>query len=401
MAFINCGKIDKKLFLVLILEVIKLVNIIISQNADKNKTSANKTLSSIEEEIGSIVLGIILLFKFKHKKPTKKRSPKCIIYIIFLFLIKGAEECYHYIFNYNALTKYNLYKLDFTVNGFELILVTVGTHFLLKYKYYIHHIISLIIYVILGVGIDLILEKFKNDLQRIYIYIIYTFVYIGKYLYMKYMMDKLFYHHIEILIYLGIIGIIQKVCIFAGLSVYENKNNITDGRYRNIFGDISDYFHRTNVAVIIFYQILYFFIVGAFERLLVILILYYLKPNHMIMADNIYIFVSSLFNLEKKIHLCSIILFSFQIFTLLFYCEILEMNFCKLNRNTAKNILTREIEDEDSVNPRCSTLYEIELPEHYYIDNSEFGTKNDEGKDLLKSYENSKFDDIKNTLNNS
>ena len=93
-------------------------------------------------------------------------------------------------------------------------------------------------------------------------------------------MDKLFYHHIEILIYLGIIGIIQKVCIFAGLSVYENKNNITDGRYKNIFGDISDYFHRTNVAVIIFYQILYFFIVGAFERLLVILI--YIISNQII-----------------------------------------------------------------------------------------------------------------------
>ena len=375
MAFITYGRIDKKLFLVLFLEIIKLLNIIISKNADKNKTNANKILSSLEEEIGSIILGIILYIKFKNKQTQKKMGYKCIIYIVFLFLIKAAEECYHYIFNYDESTKYNFYNLDFTVNGFELILVTVGTYFLLKYKYYIHHMISLIIYVLLGVGIDLILEKYKNNFKYVYIYIIYIFVYVGKYLYMKYMMDKLYFNHIKILIYLGIIGIIQKICIFSALSIYENKKNITDGRYKNIFGDISDYFNRTNVAIIIFYQILYFFIIGGVERLLVILILYYLKPNHMIMADNIYIFVSFLFKLDKKIHLYSIIPFSIQIFSLLFYCEILELNFCKLNINTAKNIELREKTDSIHNSLRtASTINGIELSDNYKIENSESET---------------------------
>ena len=172
MAFITYGRIDKKLFLVLFLEIIKLLNIIISKNADKNKTNANKILSSLEEEIGSIILGIILYIKFKNKQTQKKMGYKCIIYIIFLFLIKAAEECYHYIFNYDESTKYNFYNLDFTVNGFELILVTVGTYFLLKYKYYIHHMISLIIYVLLGVGIDLILEKYKNNFKYVFLIIL-------------------------------------------------------------------------------------------------------------------------------------------------------------------------------------------------------------------------------------
>ena len=371
------GRLDKKLILVLFLEIIRLINIIISKKSKEDKTNPNKILTSLEEEFGSIILGIILFFKFKNRQKRKHTWLKSILYFLILFVIKLAEECYHYIFNYNEATKYNFYKCDFSVNGLELILVTVGTLFSLKYKYYKHHIITMILYTLLGISIDLILEKFNKDYPYSYIYIAYVFVYIGKYCYLKYMMDKLYYTYIEILIFLGSIGFIQKIFIFTGLSLYENKNNTDNGDYKNIFRDISNYFCTTHPAIILFYQILYFLIIGAIERLLVILILYYLRPNHMIMADNIYLFVFLLFNLTKKEReLFSIIPFCFQIFALLFYYEILELNFCGLNKNTIKNIQSREeIEDnEGNDNLRETFNSQIELSEDYFLTNR--ATKN-------------------------
>ena len=46
-----------------------------------------------------------------------------------------------------------------------------------------------------------------------------------------------------------------------------------------------------------------------------------------------------------KIKLLFLIPAFFQVFSLLFYLEILEFNFCNLNRNTRRNIMLREEEE--------------------------------------------------------
>ena len=52
-------------------------------------------------------------------------------------------------------------------------LITLFTFLLLKYKYYIHHIITMIIYCILGIAIDAILGAFFIiNLKYFYIYYI-------------------------------------------------------------------------------------------------------------------------------------------------------------------------------------------------------------------------------------
>ena len=47
-------------------------------------------------------------------------------------------------------------------SALELILVTFITYCFLKYKYYVHHIISIIIFVILSIIIDLIVDNYSN-----------------------------------------------------------------------------------------------------------------------------------------------------------------------------------------------------------------------------------------------
>ena len=44
--------------------------------------------------------------------------------------------------------------------------------------------------------------------------------------YLKYMMDKLYYHYIEILLHWGLTGFIVKMIIFFALSIHEYKNDI-------------------------------------------------------------------------------------------------------------------------------------------------------------------------------
>ena len=118
--------------------------------------------------------------------------------------------------------------------------------------------------------------------------------------------------------------------------------------------------------------------------LLIILMLYYLRPNHMIVTDEFHVFAGLIFYKEKPNKYYTLIIFVFQIFALLFYFEILEFNFYKLNENTAKNIQEREREE---LIGRKSTKNLIELGDQYYVKEQEENYTN-EGLNISK-------DDIK------
>ena len=62
----------------------------------------------------------------------------------------------------------------------------------------------------------------------------------------------------------------------------------------------------------------------------------------MIITDEIHVYLGIILYKNKPNKAYSVIPFVFQILALLFYFEILEFNFCGLNKNTAKNIKNRE-----------------------------------------------------------
>ena len=66
-----------------------------------------------------------------------------------------------------------------------------------------------------------------------------------------------------------------------------------------------------------------------------------LTPNHMMISYEIGKLVNNLAMSKSKMKWHSIILFVFQFIILLFFLEIFEFNFCKLNENTKKNIEER------------------------------------------------------------
>ena len=76
MAFISYGRIDKKLFLVVAMILLKLIDLIINSEVPSEYT--NGILFIFEEELGPIITGIILYFVFKNQTKEKKESKKSI-----------------------------------------------------------------------------------------------------------------------------------------------------------------------------------------------------------------------------------------------------------------------------------------------------------------------------------
>ena len=79
-------------------------------------------------------------------------------------------------------------------------------------------------------------------------------------------------------------------------------------------------------------------------------------------------FINSISNYDKhKNHLFFLIPAVFQILSLLFFLEILEFNFCNLNRNTKRNIMLRE--EEEMLLRNNSVASDIEIDNDLIIKN--------------------------------
>ena len=98
--------------------------------------------------------------------------------------------------------------------------------------------------------------------------------------------------------------------------------------------------------------------------------IYYLRPNHMVITDELLVYGNFSFFEEVPNKYYTLIPFVFQIIALIFYLEILELNSWKLNYNTIKNIQAREgkeIEkDEKDSDLKSAEKNTIELSEQYY-----------------------------------
>ena len=378
--FISFGAIDKKLLILVLCIIVNLINLIVSNEVPDNYL--NDILSSLLDEVGPIIAGTILIFTLKQKQKETKDDKKSFKYIFILFLLRLGRSSYERIFPYVVTdTTYRFNKILNTTNAIEINLTTLGTFILLKYKYHKHHIVSLIIFFVLGVTSDFIMKSyFAIKYTYFYVYIYYVIVEVSLFCYLKYMMDKLYYPYMEVLLYWGLTGLIEKLFIFSGFIIYEHKNNI-DG----IIHEFYVYFTETSAVVIIFFEFLYELIISAADHLLLMLVLFYLRPNHLIFSDEFNVFIRIICYREMENKYYTIIPFIFQIFILFFYFEILEFNFCNLNYNTAKNIEKRgeNIYIEDDINVRPSRTSLIELGGNYYLNNNDNNANKMDNDDIL------------------
>ena len=252
MAIISFGWIDKKLLFIAAIIIVHLINSLIIL---KFPYESNTYMTDITKNIGSILIGIILYLILNKKKKKIQANKRNFKYNVYLFLLLLMELCYDRLYNYfNKKTEYDYNIITKTLNGVEMMFVTFGASLLLKYKYYIHHIISIAIYFLLGIINDFILGNF---FVLNYTYIVCQIIYICMVVmiscYFKYMMDKLYYNYYELIIYWGIIELIIKLLIYSMLAIYEYKSDI-DADSLIILNNIYAYFTKTDIYIIIFYQ---------------------------------------------------------------------------------------------------------------------------------------------------
>ena len=83
-------------------------------------------------------------------------------------------------------------------------------------------------------------------------------------------------------------------------------------------------------------------------------------------------FLQILIDKEPNQYYC-LIFFFLQFFSLLIYLEIIELNFCNLNKNTKRNIKLRGIIEisKDTISDTSSLTEQIEINNDYYIDTNE------------------------------
>ena len=364
MSIISYGFIDKKLLLVVLITIFKIINNVIDNNYSYEYS--NFYFSLLISEIGPILASIILYFKFKNKQKHKLKTKKNIKHIVILVIFRAIQFGLTFVTNITIPKniEYNYSIILNSINGVEIIFISIATSLMLKYKYYAHHKISMIIYCLLGISIDFILKDFFIlNYKYLPIFIIEVINEILLYCYIKYMLDKLYYDYIYIIFYWGIIGLIIKFCTISGFIIYQRINGTDE-----ILNNINTYFNEINVAIIIFYQFIYLFLITAIYSSLIILLLYYLRPNHIIITDQIIVYLNSMLNDNTSNKWYTIIPFIFQILALFVYFEIIEINLWNLNKNTTKNILKREMEESEG---EFFDNDNLEIDDQYYINADE------------------------------
>ena len=253
----------------------------------------------------------------------------------------------------------------FAYIGLEMICLTVVSVFLLKYKYYKHHILSIIGFVICGNACDLLLEYYPHILDSgpalMIIKIIGVIFDVIFFNVQKYMMEILYYPYWRINIIIGI----TLFCVTTIILIYVLIDKNSDVAFVVNFYKYFEY----NAGLIIG-KILLSTISFSIFTTLCILNIYYFNPNYFIINFQLSKFVLTLIDNDNQKKFYCIIFFLLQTFFLLIYLEIIELNFLGLNYNTKRNIEIRGLQDLTGENGRDSSLgvtRTIDVNEDYTI----------------------------------
>jgi len=344
------GIIGKKIYLTFLLAFIMILYSIFKQLIPQGNDISliNKLGGSILQML-SVFIPYILKFKDKSKTSTMKCTKIIFIdYFIFLLiilLILGISKLIEYL-NIQAISVNSIYIGE----CFQMICYILLSLVILKSKYHIHHIISFILFSIFTVIIDLIFGNFQVLESASFLYIIPNLVDDLLACFQKYMIDKKYHSYWNILFFFGLFSfIIYSIELIIIIIKDPNDNPIF----------ITIRIGETKYIILNFFLDAIFY---NFLRILITcLILQYFSANHLLVSfalNNLVNFTIICSSNEYKYYFFFLIPAVFQITSLLFFLEILEFNFCNLNKNTKRNIMLRE---ENEMVSRDSKASDIEI----------------------------------------
>ena len=184
------------------------------------------------------------------------------------------------------------------------------------------------------------------------------------------MIDIHYHQYWNIISTIGIMVLMINIITIISYIIIGNKSSLPD---------FIKYFWVYFLSVpekIIASKFIVNFVLQFITNGLEILIIFYLSPEYIIMSQFLCIFVFLIIKLinrtiilQYKYQYCFLIFHAIQANSLMIYFESLELNFCNLNKNTKRNIKSREnddlIERIDSFNDEG-----FEVKEGYIFQNS-------------------------------
>ena len=387
------GEINKKHILPLSLAIYQVFNKIFNTYYPKNILNGIFELYSMALGMLSILF-LPCIFKIKVTEEEKEREIHKRKWLHYPLLIV-IYWIYHLAKLFMVISKVKARGNDETINpfaespfafiGLEMILLTVASIILLKYKYFIHHIISMAGFILFGNFSDLLLGSYSEIIKfgavPIIIQIFGIISDVVYYYYQKYMMEKLFYPYWTISFTAGIGLALFATAILIYVLVLKEKANpfIVDPQR------FYSYFNGNDIGLKVG-KIILLYILSVVNTILNILNIYYFSPNYILISFQFSKFVDVLINESDSKKYFTIIFFVIQLFFLMIYLEILELNFCNLNQNTKKSIDFRSTIDSSGENGRDSTigLGVVDINADYSLDLSENGDKNNNNIELLQ-----------------
>ena len=317
-------------------------------------------------------------YKIKNTE-NKKCTKNNIIDYFFLFLLNLLKN-----FSLHLDSVFNNDGTDSLciMEAFEIIIICLITRFCMKYKYCVRHIISLVIFLILSIIMDIMLKSFKSLTSSIIIYVIcVSIIEASNYCYIKYMMDVK-YHSLYIMIFFcGISEFFLTLIMISLLLIIRNENN-----KEYILASLEEY-DKSKIGQIVIYFLIGLIGEGILYPILEFQTINLFNPNYIFVCYEIGKIANILFYAKNLLDFLSIIPYIFQIVALLFYLEIFEFNFCGLNKDTKKNILLRQ-KEEININDIDKNDIVVELKYGYFLTNKENENENDIKNELLKEEKN-------------
>ena len=356
---IICGILGKKLYLTILLALVLILYIEL-----KGLIPTGNDIPLINNLGGPVIemLSVFIPYIFKLKGKSKASKKKCtksnfkdyFIFCLITFLFFGINYFIEYL---------NIVALSVNVMWiglcFQMICYFFLSMIILKSKYYIHNIISLILFCIFTVIIDLIIENLKYIELKSFLFFIPNLVDNILSCYMKYLIDKKYHSYWNVLFFFGLFIFIVYTTEFI-IKIKKEPNTI----FKVIENGKTKYIILNFLLDAIVHEYL--------RMLLTLLILEYFSFNHVFISHLLYKivigFIQSITNFDSyKNYLFFLIPAFFQVFSLLFYLEILEFNFCNLNRNTKRNIMLRE--EEEMLLRNNTNVSDIEIDKDLIIKN--------------------------------
>ena len=373
--FIIIGELSKRHLLPFFLAIVQIATNIVNRYLTGGEPNIVLDLFSTSLGITSIVF-IPYIFRFANiesKNEKETRNKKCLHYflLIFIFIVYSALK------SISQRVKGEKEELTRVVNplsegpfvniGVEMFFLTLVSIILLKYKYFAHHIISLVAFIIFGNICDGVLGYYpkliKYGLLANFIQLLSLGADVVNYYYQKYMMEVLYYPYWKISFGIGA----PLFCFATLLLIYVLADKDKADSQTEIVSQFYLYFEKVHPGLIVGKQLLtliLYFITTSLSMLNI----YYFNPNFILIGFHLPKFIQILIDEEPEKYY-SLIFFALQFFSLLIYLEIIELNFCNLNKNIKRNIELRGIREvsKDTFSDSSSLTDQIDIDNDYYI----------------------------------